>query len=184
MSDFIRTKQDAFEQAIEHYRLDIQTLRTGRATPVLVEHIQVEAYGTFQPMLSVASINVPDPQTLVIEPWDRSILKNIETAIQKSGLGINPVIQQNIVRLSMPQMTEENRKNLARQLGEKSEAAKVAVRKIREEIRQEIVQREKDKEISEDEKFAQQEELDKTTKEYTGKIEQMDKDKEAEIMKI
>lgn len=177
-------QKPALNQALEYLQGELGTLRTGRATPALVEDIKVTAYGTEQPLKGLASINVPDAKTLSIEPWDKSVLKDIETALQNADLGINPVVDSDVVRLTMPEMTEENRKDMVKKMKEKLEEAKVKMRRIREEARDAVGKMEKDKEISEDEKYKLQEELDKLIKEYTDKVEDLGKEKEEEIMTV
>jgi len=173
-----------FETVIEHLHKELNQMRTGRATPALVEGIQVEAYGSIMEIKGVGSISVLDAKTLVIEPWDKNLLKAIEKAIHESPLGINPVVDSKVVRLSMPVMTEENRKALVKIMKEKTEEAKVAARGVREKARNEIMEGEKNGEFSEDEKFKLLEELDKLTKEYTDKVEDLGKRKEEEIMTV
>lgn len=174
----------SFEAALDHLKTELGQIRTGRATPALVEGLIVEAYDSLMEMKGVASISVSDAKTLVIEPWDKNLLKAIEKAVQESPLGINPVVDGKAVRLSMPSMTEETRKNLAKTMREKLEEARVAARGAREKVRNEIVGAEKNSELTEDEKFKLLEELDKLTKEYVDKIEALGKQKEEEIMTV
>ncbi|MBI4599053.1 ribosome recycling factor [Candidatus Uhrbacteria bacterium] len=173
-----------FEDVVEHVRVDLSQLRTGRANPALVEDVTVEAYGSPMPLRSMASIAVSDARTLVIEPWDKSLLKAVEKAIHESSLDLNPVVDSKVVRLPMPSMTEESRKNLVKLMKEKLEQGKVALRAVRERVREQILQEEKDKAISEDEKFRLLEELDRMTKEFTARIEEMGEQKEEEIMTL
>lgn len=173
-----------FETTIEHLLGELGQMRTGRATPALVENIKVDAYGAPMEMKGVASISVLDAKTLIIEPWDKNLLKAIEKAIHESPIGINPVVDSKVVRLSMPVMTEETRKTLVKAMKEKLEEARVAARAVREKARNEIVEMEKGGELTEDEKFKLLEELDKLTKEYTEKIEEIGGQKEEEIMTV
>ena len=170
-----------FNKSIDFLKNDITSLRTGRATTSLVEDIAVEAYGTKQPLKAVGTINVPDPKTVVIEPWDKSMLANLEKAIRDSSLGVNPVNNGSQIIIAMPELTSERRSELIKVLHQKLENAKISVRKIREEARDSIQKAEKDKEISEDEKFKLQEAIDKMTKEYNDKIKVVGEDKEKEI---
>ncbi|MFH1253756.1 MAG: ribosome recycling factor [Candidatus Uhrbacteria bacterium] len=174
----------AFEATVEHLKMDLNQMRTGRATPALVEGLQVEAYGSIMEMKGVGSISVLDAKTLVIEPWDKNLLKAIEKAIQASAIGVNPVVDSNVVRLSMPSMTEETRKALTKVMKEKLEEARVAARSVREKVRNEVVEMEKAGELSEDEKFKLFEELDKLTKEFVERIDDLGKQKEEEIMTV
>lgn len=174
----------SFEIAIEHLKNELSQMRTGRATPALVEGLQVEAYGSVMEMRGVGSISVLDAKTLIIEPWDKNLLKAIEKAIQASSIGVHPVVDSKVVRLSMPAMTEESRRAMVKVMKEKLEEARVAVRGIREKTRGEIIEMEKTGELSEDEKFKLLEELDKLTKEYTDKVDELGKQKEEEIMTV
>jgi len=180
----ILAQKPSFEAVVEHLHQEMNQMRTGRATPALVESLQVEAYGSTMEMKGVGSISVQDAKTLIIEPWDKSLLKAIEKSIHESSIGINPVVDSKVVRLSMPPMTEENRKALVKVMKEKIEEAKVAARSVREDARNEIIEAEKGGEFSEDEKFKLLEELDKMTKDYTDKIEDLGKQKEEEIMTV
>jgi ribosome recycling factor len=184
MHQKLLSHKPSFETVIEHLRLEFSQMRTGRATPALVESLPVEAYGSTMEMKGVGSISVLDAKTLVIEPWDKNLLKAIEKAIQASPVGINPVVDSKVVRLSMPVMTEENRKALVKAMKEKIEEAKVAARSVREKARGEIIEMEKGGELSEDEKFKLLEELDKLTKEYTDKVDDLGRQKEDEIMTV
>lgn len=180
----ILAQKPSFDATVEHLHQEMNQMRTGRATPALVEGLQVEAYGSTMEMKGVGSISVQDAKTLIIEPWDKNLLKAIEKAIHESSIGINPVVDSKVVRLSMPPMTEENRKALVKVMKEKVEEAKVAARGVREDSRNEIIEAEKGGEFSEDEKFKLLEELDKMTKDYTDKIEDLGKQKEEEIMTV
>lgn len=184
MFEVIEETKPRFIKAVEFLQGELSAIRTGRATPALVEDIMVEAYGAETPVKGLATINIPDAKTLVVDPWDKGVLKDIEVALQKADLGINPVADGNILRLVMPEMTEENRKEMVKKMKEKLEEAKVKIRAAREEARSRITQMEKDKEISEDEKYKYQEDLDKATKDHSEKIDQIGKSKEEEIMTI
>ena len=184
MQEVIQGVKPKFSAAVEFLQGELTTIRTGRAHPGLVEDIMAEAYGAQTPIKGLATINVPDSKTLVIDPWDKSVIKSIESALRKADLGINPVVDGQIIRLVMPEMTEENRKEMVRKMKEKLEEAKVKVRSLREDARGKITQMEKDKEISEDDKFKMQDELDKETKSSTEQIDKIGKAKEEEIMTI
>ncbi|MEK7083623.1 MAG: ribosome recycling factor [Patescibacteria group bacterium] len=176
--------KESFDKAIEFLKKDISSLRTGRATPALVEDITVEAYGVKQPLKTLASISVSDAKTLTLEPWDKSVVQNIELAIRNSDVGINPVNDGRVIRLPLPSLSTERRQELLKILNQKLEQGKISVRKIREEIKHAIEKEEKDKKISEDEKFKQVDQLDTWVKEYNAKIEQVGKEKEREITTI
>lgn len=173
-----------FEKAVEFLKNDISGLRTGRATSAIVEDIMVEAYGTRQALKSVASINVPDPKTVNVDPWDKGLLAAVEKAIRDSGLGINPVNTGSQIRLFMPELTTERRQELIKVLHQKLEGARISVRKIREDVKEVVKMAEDNKEIGEDEKYRLQEELDKMVGEYNEKIKEVGEKKEAEINAI
>jgi ribosome recycling factor len=184
MHTLVTQKKPAFDAALDRLAEDLSSLRTGRATPALVEHVKVVAYDSVMELNTVASITAQDARTLVIQPWDKGLLQAIEKGIRDANLGVSPAVDGEIVRLVMPMMTEENRKNLVKLMKEKLEEAKVALRKAREDAREAVIKMEKEKKIGEDEKFKILEELDKMTKEYTQKVEDVGKKKEAEIMTV
>lgn len=173
-----------FEKAIEHFKQDISSLRTGRATPAIVEDIVIEAYGTRQPLKAVASISVADAKTLNIDPWDKGLMQAVEAGLRNSPLGINPVNDGKLIRLPLPELTSERRADLIKVLHQKSEAARIAIRKIREDARTEIEMAEEAKEMGEDEKFKLFDEIEKLVKEYNDRIKMMGEDKEKEITTI
>ena len=184
MHQLLSGRKSDFERVLEHLREGLSGLRTGRAHPGLVESVMVTAYGTQQPLKSLASVGVPDAQTLQIEPWDQSIVKDVERALTQADLGCAPNVDGKIIRLKMPSMTEEGRKKMVKMVGEKIEEARVAVRQVREDIRHDVQKMEKDKTISEDERFKIFDELDKLTKEIVGEIEAIGEQKEKDIMTI
>ena len=176
--------REHFEKTIEHLKSEISTLRTGRATPALVEDVTVEAYGVKQPLKAVASISVADAKTLTIDPWDKGLIQAVELAIGNSQLGINPVNDGKLIRLPLPELTQDRRQELIKVLHTKLEQARIAVRKIREDVRKEIDKAEKDKEIGEDEKYTLQDELEKLVKEYNDRMKEMGENKEKEIVTV
>jgi len=184
MHQLLGDKKPAFQAAIDHLQKELSVLRTGRANPVLVEDVKVTAYDSTMDLKSMASINVPDSQTLSIEPWDKSLLQTIEKAIRDANLGFSPAVDGEVIRISMPPMTEENRKQMVKMAKEKLEEAKVSIRSIREGTRDSVIKLEKAKEIGEDEKFRIFEDLEKLTKSFQEQIEDMGKKKEEEIMKV
>jgi ribosome recycling factor len=184
MGNIINEHQQEFDKAIAHFKSDISSLRTGRATPALVEDLPVEAYDSKMELKGVASISAPDPKSLIIEPWDKGLLKNIEKAIQDSDVGVSPVVDGTVIRLNMPPMTEENRRDMVKILKQKAEQARVSIRGVREKIRDKIIKAEESKEISEDERFRLQEELDKHVNEMNKEVERITEEKEKEIMTV
>ncbi|OGZ96628.1 MAG: ribosome recycling factor [Candidatus Sungbacteria bacterium RIFCSPHIGHO2_01_FULL_50_25] len=180
----IQKLKQSFEHVIESFKFEIASLRTGRATPALVEDIEVECYGSSQPLKAVASIASPGPKELVIQPWDKSVLPAIEKAIQASNLGINPIADKDTVRLALPQLTEERRRELAKFLGKHTEEARIRIRRDREDALRDVDRKEKAKEISEDERFRQKSEIQKAVDDVNKKIEEIAAAKEKEIMAV
>ncbi len=172
------------EKIVERLRHEVAGLRIGRATPALVEDLEVDYYGTKTPLKAVASISSPEPRTIVIQPWDKAVIPAIEKAIQGSSLGLSPITDREAIRLSVPPLTEERRRELVKMLSRHLEDARIQVRKEREEALKEIDKKEKAKEISEDEKFRQKNEAQKIVDEINKKIEEMGAAKEKEIMTV
>ncbi len=170
-----------FEKTLDFLRQEISSIRTNRATPALLENIQVEVYGSKMPLIQLASIQAPEPRMLTVEPWDRQVIKDVEKAIQTASLGLSVTNEGAFLRITMPPMTEESRKELLKVLNHKLEQARQAVRGVRDKIKEEIIQAEKNKEISEDEKYKLIEDLDEMTREYTARIQEIGDKKEAEI---
>ncbi|KKQ40948.1 MAG: Ribosome-recycling factor [Candidatus Magasanikbacteria bacterium GW2011_GWA2_37_8] len=173
-----------FDKVIEFLKTDISGLRTGRASAAMVEGISVDAYGTHQPLKAVASITISDAKTLMIDPWDKSLLGAVEKGIRDSNIGLNPVNDGRGIRLILPELTVERRQELIKVLHQRLENARISVRKVREEIRDTIAGEEKEGNIGEDEKFKLQEDLDKMVKDYNEKIKGVGDDKEEEINTI
>ena len=182
--NIVGQQKEHFEKAIDHLKSEISTLRTGRATPAILDGLMVEAYDTMQEIKSVASISVADAKTINIQPWDKSVLQNIETAVRNSDLGLNPVNDGEIIRLILPDLTSERRVELVKVLSKKLEEARIAIRKMREDVRNQIDKAEKAKEIGEDEKFGLQDNLETLVKECNEKIKKIGEEKEVEILKV
>ncbi|MBU0648679.1 ribosome recycling factor [Patescibacteria group bacterium] len=180
----ISEHNEEFEKAIEHFKSEISVLRTGRATPAMVENICVEVYGSKMEIKGVASISTPDAKTIIVDPWDKNNLKEIEKAIREANIGMSPVIDQTIIRLNMPPMTEENRKDMVKVLKQKMEQARTSVRLAREKVRDRILKAEEAGEIREDDRFRLQEELDEKVGELNREIEKITQEKEKEIMTV
>ena len=176
-------KQKA-NNTIEHLKSEIASLRTGRATPALVEDLEVDYYGSKTPLKALAAISNPEPRTLVIQPWDKGAMQLIEKAIQASPLGINPIADRDVIRLSIPPLTQERRKELVKLLGRYIEDARISVRKEREDALRVIDNQFKAKEISEDARFRQRSEIQKIVDEINKKIEDIAAAKEKEIMAV
>lgn len=184
MSQYLKTAQIDFEQALEHFAKDLKNLRTNRATAGLVEDIRVQAYDSNMDLKSVASITTPDARTIQIEPWDKNLVKEIEKALIGSGLGINPKIAGTVIHLNLPPMTEENRKDLVKIIGQKAEHTRIAIRNIREDARSKVMQDEKAKVINEDERFSILEQLDKEVAKANEQVQALADEKEKDVMDI
>ena len=179
--DFSNIKKKT-EEIKEWFKKETASLRTGRATPVLVEGIMVDSYGAQTPLKHVANITVEDAKSIRITPWDASVLKNIEQAISASSLGIQPIAEKQSVRITLPELTEERRKSLIKLLGEKLEEARVSLRIERDEVWKDIQEKERNGDISEDEKFRFKDELQKIIDKFNEEIEGISKIKEKEIL--
>jgi ribosome recycling factor len=184
LNEIIDKKKSDFEKSIEHFKEEAGKLRTGRANAALVEGLLVDYYGTKTSLKQIASINVPEPRTIAIQPWDRGSLTAIESAIRESDLNLNPNNDGTVVRINIPMLTEERRKELVKVLNNKCEDARIAVRTIREEIWKEIQDAEKRGEISEDDKFKGKDKLQEVVNEYNKNLEVLREKKEDEIMTV
>ncbi len=182
IKSIIKNTRTEFDKIISFFEKDISGIRTGRATSSLVENIIVDSYGTKLPLKQVASINIPGPRLITIQPWDRSLTPIIEKAVAQSELGINPVSDKDSINIALPPLTEEFRRNLTKILSEKGEEARVSLRKVREESWKEMQEGFREGSIREDDKFKGKEELQKCIDEYNEKIEQTSERKNKEIM--
>lgn len=176
--------QTKFDQVLEHLRTELSGIRTGRANPGLVENVQVEAYGSRTALVGLASISIPDARTILIDPWDKSLVKDIEKGIIEAKLGLNPAVQGQQIRLALPMMTEENRKQLIKLMNEKLEQARIGVRGVREQAKAEILKAEKENTVAEDEKYKLLEQLDKIAAGFNERIKHIGEEKEKEILTI
>jgi len=180
----IENHSEEFKKAVEHFQAEISGLKTGRANPAILDAVRVEAYGTMNPIVNVASVNVPDARSLVIQPWDKSIIKEIEKGIIEANLNLNPMSDGDNIRINLPPLTEETRKEIVKVLSQKTEEAKIVIRVVRDKVKEEIIEAEKNKEFGEDEKFQLLEELDKTVGSHNEQIREMMEKKETEITTI
>lgn len=176
--------KERMEKAIGAYQRELATVRAGRANPSLLDKVTVEYYGAQTPLNQIASITVPEARMLVITPYDKTALGDIEKAIQKADLGVTPSNDGNIIRITIPPLTEERRKELAKLVKKYSEDAKVAVRNIRRDANDDLKKLEKNGEMTEDELRSSTEDVQKLTDEYVSKIDEITKDKEKEIMEV
>jgi len=184
MNQYINAKEGELKGSIEFFKKDISSLRTGRANPALLDPVLVEAYGAKNPINAVASISIADGKSMVISPWDRNLLKDIEKGIVEANLGVGVVNEGGRIRVSLPAMTEENRKELVKKLNEKMEKARISVRQARDEIKGDIEDAFDAKEITEDDKFRFVKELDEEIRKYNDQVKEIRDEKEKEIMTI
>ncbi len=173
-----------FNKTIEYLKSELTGLQAGRANPSLIENVKVDCYNQELPIKQLAAISAPEPRLIIIKPWDKEIIRNIELAIRDSKLGLNPVTEEEFIRVNIPALNEERRKELVKIVQEKTEECHISIRRNREDVWKEIQTMEQAKEISEDEKFRAKDELQKVIDEYNKKIEEISEKKEKEIMTI
>lgn len=185
MIDKILKNADSnMKKAVEALVKELAAIRTGRASPALVEHIKVDYHGVMTPLIQLASISVPEPRTIAIHPWDRTIINNIDKAILKSDLGLNPINDGNNIRISIPSLTEERRRDLIKIIHKRLEEARITIRNLRRDTMDELKKAEKNKEISQDQNVRASEQLQKLTDSHIDSINKIGKDKEAEILEV
>ncbi len=184
VDDIFAETERRMQKAVEALRHDLTAVRTGRASASLLERIQVDYYGAPTPINHVANVTVPEARLLVIQPYERKMLTDIEKAIQKSDLGINPNNDGQVIRLSIPPLNEERRREMVKTVHKKLDEHKVAVRNIRRDTQDKLREREKKKEISEDELKRSTERLQKLTDRFIDEMEKVGKTKELEILEV
>ena len=184
MSDFVKDAESKMQKTIEAVKADFASVRAGRANASVLDRVQVEYYGSPTPLNQVASISLPDPRQLVIQPWDSSLLREIEKAILTSELGINPQNDGKVIRLTFPQLTEERRKELTKQVHKYAEGGKVAVRNIRRDVMDKIKAAKKTSEITEDDAKDYEKKLQDVTDKYVKKLDELAAEKEKELMSV
>ncbi len=175
---------EAITKALEHFRRELTSIRTGRANPAMIEELGVEAYGVTTPLLQLAAINSPEPRLLVVQPWDPTVIKEIEKALSQSSLGITPVVDGKTIRLPFPSMTEERRQNLLKVIHEKAEQARVRLRAAREDEIKQLRADEKNSVISEDVLAAATKQVQAAINQGQEQIEQAVKAKTEEILTV
>lgn len=180
-------KKDAetrMKKSVDALRQDLGKLRTGRAHTSLLDHITVSYYGTAVPLNQVASVSVGDARTLTVSPWEKKMVPQVEKAILNSDLGLNPVTAGQVIRVPLPPLTEERRRDLTRVVRQEAETARVAIRNIRRDANQALKAKVKDKAITEDEERRAEDEIQKLTDQFIGKVDELAKAKEAELMEV
>jgi len=182
--DIINSKEAFFQEALRHFSDEIAKLRTGRATPSLVDHLLVDYYNTKTPIRQMANVTAPEPRLIVVQPWDRGALVMVESAIRESDLGLNPSNDGQVIRVAIPSLTEERRHDLVKTLNRFAEEARIAVRTIREDIWKAIQDEERLGVMSEDDKFRGKESLQEVVEHYNKEIETVREKKEREILTV
>lgn len=183
-AEIIADCKDKMAKALEHVRDEFGRVRTGRATPALVEKLRVDYYGTEVPLQQLAGFSVPEPRVLVVQPYDKGAMGAIEKAIQQSDLGINPGNDGQVIRLVFPALTEERRKELVKVVKHQAEEGRVAVRNVRRHARHELEALEKDGELSRDELERIEKDLEKSTHEVVAEVDQLLAHKERELLEV
>ena len=184
VKDTLAQAETKMKKSVEALRHHLGSIRTGRASPALVEQIKVEYYGTEMPINQVANISAADARMLVIQPWERAALRPIEKAIQTSELGINPTNDGQVIRLAIPPLTEQRRRDLTKNVRKEVEESKVALRNLRRDAQNDLKKLETEKQISADELKRAQEKLQELTDRYTREVDQVGAAKEAEVMEV
>ncbi len=172
------------KHAIDHLKQDLAGYRTGRANPAMVERLMVDYYGTPTPLQNIAAITVPEPRQLLIQPWDQTAVSAIEKAIQKSDLGVNPVSDGRTLRITLPPLTEERRKELIKQVHKRAEEGRVAIRNIRRDLLEHLRQMQKNKLMSEDDLKRYEQQAEKLTHKYIEQIDKVQEAKDAELKEV
>jgi len=180
----VKDTRGRMENALEAMRREFATVRTGKASPALVEHVRVEAYETTMPLEQLSTISAPEPRLLVVQPWDKSLMGAIEKAIQSADLGLNPSNDGTVIHVPIPQLNEERRQELVKVLHKMAEEGRVSIRTARRAANDEIKVKMKDGEVSEDEGHRQMDEIQKMTDDYSKKIDVLLKAKEEEVLEV
>jgi ribosome recycling factor len=184
MNQFISNQAADFQKAIDFFSKDIASLRTGRAHPSLLDNVSIEAYGSYSPINALANVSIAEARCIVITPWDRSVLKDIEKGLISANLGMGVVNEGDKIRLTIPMLNKENRRDLVKRLNEKMEESRIVLRQTREEIKNKIETAFAAKEINEDDKFRFVKELDDFLNKHNDELKSLRDKKEAEIMTI
>jgi ribosome recycling factor len=180
----LKAASEKMTKAVGHLKEDLTSIRTGRATPVLLNRVTVEYYGSPTPLQQLASMSVPEPRTLMVQPYDKTAIGSIEKAILSSDLGLTPSNDGNVIRLSFPPLTEERRRDLVKSVHARAEDGRVAVRNVRRHHKDEVEKLEKEHEISEDDRKRAEKELQKLTDQHVAEIDDIQRHKEQELMEV
>ncbi len=182
--DLLRDTQRRMAKSVDALQRELSTIRTGRASPALIEHLQVEVYDSFMPLNQLASISAPEPHLLLVQPWDRNNIAAIEKALRRNELGLNPGNDGQVIRLPVPPLNEERRKELVQLVKHRAEEARVAVRNIRRDDLEQLRRLEHEKEISMDQAQRAQVQLQKATDGFIEEVEEVARRKEAELLEV
>jgi len=184
VKEVLKELEKKMKVSVEHFRKNLSKLRTGRANINLFEDIKIDYYGTLTPLNQVATLGVPDPTLITVQPWDPSLLETIDKAIRSADLGLNPINDGKTLKVPVPPLDEERRREIAKHVRKMLEEEKTALRIMRRESKEEIEEMEEKKEITEDDKYWGYEKIQEITDEYTKKVEEMAQAKEKEILEI
>lgn len=184
IDDTLLDCEERMTNSVEHAREELTTIRTGRANPAMFNGVLAEYYGTMTPITQMATISVPEPRMLLIKPYEMSAMGDIENAIRNSDLGVNPTNDGQVLRVTIPQLTEERRRDMVKLARSKGEDAKIAIRNVRRKGMEELKRIQKDGEAGEDEVQAAEKELDKVTHKYVGQVDELVAKKEKELMDV
>ncbi len=184
MDTQISDARHRMQKAIEHLLEELLSIRSGRAAPSLLESVKANAYGQTMSLKELASITAPEPRMLMVQPWDAGNIDSIAKAIRDAGMGFNPIVESNMIRVAVPALNEERRNDLIKLVNEKSEAARIAIRSIRREIIESIEKEEKNGKISKDDSHRFQEQVQKITDEMVGEIDKVARAKETELREV
>jgi ribosome recycling factor len=184
LDDLKKDARERMTKCVQNFQGDLRKLRTGRAHPSLIEHLRVDYYGNETPLQQVANIAVEDGRTLVVSPWEKSMVQAIEKAIHKSDLGLTPMTAGTIIRIPMPPLTEERRRDITKMLRHDGESARVAVRNVRRDVLSDIKEMLKEKLISQDDEHRAEVEVQKLTDKHVADIDQLVATKEKEVMQV
>lgn len=184
IDDVLKDAEERMKKSLSAFRRELAGIRTGKATTTLLDSVKVECYGQVMPLNQVASISVPESRLILVQPWDRTIVGDVEKAIHKSDLGLVPNTDGNVIRISIPPLTEERRKELVKVVRKQAEDARVSIRNIRRDANESLKKGQKDGAISEDDSHKAMDKVQKLTDKYISEIEEVLKSKEAEIMEV
>lgn len=182
--DIHKTTEEKMKKTVKVYKEELKSIRAGRANPALLDRVVVDYYGTPTPLKQIANVSAPEPRSLLIQPWDATSIPNIEKAIMTSDLGLNPSNDGKLIRLAVPQLTEERRKDIIKILKKVTEESKVAIRNERRDANEQLKKMEKDGDLTEDDLKVAEQQVQKLTDKYIEEIEKIRKHKEEEIMEV